>query len=184
VQWPALEELRAIVFDFDGVFTDNGVYVFEDGREAVRCDRADGLGVEILQRVCKRAGIALELLVLSKEKNPVVQARAQKLGLDCIHATNDKLHALSSALTRDQPQADALAGVMYIGNDVNDLAVMRRSSFSVAPADAHPLVRQCATVVMPQRGGHGFVRAVIEQLLGMHSWPVERVEELFTDGVR
>ena len=73
----SLEELilrvRLIAFDFDGVFTDNMVYVFEDGTEAVRCFRSDGIGLQKL----KRAGI--KTVIISTEANPVVSARARKL---------------------------------------------------------------------------------------------------------
>ena len=82
------EKIAALVMDFDGVFTDNHVVVFQDGREAVICDRGDGWGIGKLKKT------GLPVLILSTETNPVVQARANKLGLPCIQGQADKGHAL------------------------------------------------------------------------------------------
>ena len=79
-----------VVFDFDGVFTNNKVIVSEDGKESVVCDRSDGLGIMML----KAAGIPS--FILSKEKNPVVSARAKKLGLEVMQGIDHKLQILSS----------------------------------------------------------------------------------------
>ena len=67
---------KLIVFDFDGVFTDNLVYVLEDGREMVRCSREDSLGVDALK------ARKIPMMILSTETNPVVAARAKKLKVD------------------------------------------------------------------------------------------------------
>ena len=89
-----LDAVTFVVFDFDGVFTDNRVLVMEDGREAVFCSRADGLGLQALVR----SGVGC--LVLSTETNPVVSARAAKLGLECVQGLGDtKWEALQRILT-------------------------------------------------------------------------------------
>jgi YrbI family 3-deoxy-D-manno-octulosonate 8-phosphate phosphatase len=178
VRWPAPERLHTIVFDFDGVFTDNAVYVDADGREQVRCDRADGLALDWLRRYRKRRSTALEILIVSTERNPVVAARARKLKLTCRQGVRDKLAALTAMLRRRQLRdADPFKGLLFLGNDLNDLAVMRRAGFSVAPSDAHPLVRRAASAVLPQAGGRGFVRAAIERLLGVHDMSREELDE-------
>ena len=73
---PLPDPVLLVVFDFDGVFTDNKVYTAQDGTETVMCDRRDGLGVKML----RERGI--DMFILSLEANPVVEARARKLGLD------------------------------------------------------------------------------------------------------
>src|SRR5687768_1131822 len=82
--------VRLIAFDFDGVFTDNSVYVFQDGTEAVKCDRSDGIGLRKLE--------ALEILpiIISTEPNPVVTVRSTKLRIRCIQGCTDKRAALDS----------------------------------------------------------------------------------------
>lgn len=84
------KEIKLIVFDFDGVFIDNRVLVLQDGTEGVFCNRSDGLGIEL----AKRAG--LKVLVISKEKNPVVSACCRKLNIPCLQACNNKSEALKA----------------------------------------------------------------------------------------
>lgn len=180
--FPTHATIHTVVFDFDGVFTDNKVWVDQDGRESVRCDRGDGLAFDLVRAYQRRGQIKAELFILTKEANPVVLARARKLKLDCYHGVNDKLGFMVEYLSTRLPgQADPFAGLVYLGNDLNDLPLMRRAGFAVAPADAHPMVCNIAHFVMPQRGGEGFVRAFIERLLGINNLSKEEIDELVSD---
>lgn len=176
---PSLPDIHTVAFDFDGVFTDNKVWVDQDGRESVRCDRADGLAFDLV-RAFKRLGrLDADFFILSKETNPVVLARARKLKLDCRHGVADKLGYMTNYLADRSPgNGDPFAGLVYLGNDLNDLPLMRRAGFSVAPADAHPLVGGAADLVMPQMGGEGFVRSFIEVLLGINQLSTKELDEL------
>lgn len=181
-EWPDLATLHTVMFDFDGVFTDNTVYVSEDGRESVRCNRADGLALDWLRRYARRRHPPLEICILSTETNAVVSARARKLQVACMQAVGDKLAHVIGCLRRDRPEdAEPFRGLLYAGNDVNDLPIMRRAGFSVAPLDADPRVRAVASVVLPYRGGHGFVRALVEQLLGVAGLTGDQLDELVSD---
>jgi len=157
------QAIHTIFFDFDGVFTNNKVYVNENGEESVRCDRADGLGIDILRGFLKTKKIPLDYFILSKERNKVVEARAKKLRVPCIYGVDDKASYLIEHFKNNKALLD---GVVYVGNDLNDLQAMKISGFSYAPKDAHPLITQSAQFVMPRNGGDGFVRAVIEHLIG------------------
>jgi N-acylneuraminate cytidylyltransferase len=150
------ERVAALILDFDGVFSDDKVYVFQDGREAVRCDRMDGMGIGLL----KKAG--LPIWVLSTEPNPVVQARATKLGIPCLHGLGDKDQALSQLL---QEQGIEPAQVVYVGNDVNDLPCMALVGCAVAVADAHPAVLAQADITLEHNGGDGAIREICELIL-------------------
>lgn len=152
--WP--RPLEMVVFDFDGVFTDNRVLVLEDGREAVACNRGDGMGLAML----RAAGVPI--VVLSTEMNPVVNARCRKLHLECKHGLDDKQAALV-ALAREKNVN--LQGVVYVGNDVNDLGCMEAAGFAVAVADAHPEALAKADWVLAHGGGAGAVREVCDLLL-------------------
>lgn len=179
---PALDNIHTIVFDFDGVFTDNMVWVDQDGRELVRCDRRDGLAFDMLRAFVKRRELALETFILSKETNPVVRARAKKLQLACCSATGDKLGFMCEHLAARLPETqDVFAGLLYVGNDLNDLPLMRKAGFGVAPADAHPKVLEVADLVLPERGGESFVRALIERLLGINHMANEDLDELVSN---
>lgn len=148
--------IAAVVFDFDGVFTDNRVYVAEDGRETVACDRGDGWGLGEL----RRAGVPM--IVLSTETNPVVRARCAKLGLEVRHGLDDKLAELRAWAGE---RGVALAHVVYVGNDRNDVACLEAVGCGVVVADAHPSARAVARVVLARPGGHGAVREVTDLVL-------------------
>ena len=150
------KDVDLIVYDFDGVMTDNRVIVFQDGTESVVVNRADGLGVARL-----RAG-GIPQLILSTETNPVVKVRAAKLGLEVISSCNDKKHALMNYC--EQNDYD-LQKVLYVGNDLNDLEVMKIAGFPVAPADACPEVLAVAKLITMAKGGEGVIREISDFLI-------------------
>jgi YrbI family 3-deoxy-D-manno-octulosonate 8-phosphate phosphatase len=147
------ESMAALVLDFDGVFTDNKVIVFQDGREAVVCNRGDGWGLAQLKR------LGVPIFVLSTEENPVVQARCDKLGLSCLHGSRDKLASLREWLSAKQMD---IAQIVYVGNDVNDLDCLRAVGCGVAVGDSHPQVRAVAKIVLAAPGGQGAIREIAE----------------------
>ena len=152
-----------VVFDFDGVMTDNRVLVAEDGRESVFCSRADGLGVQMLLR----AGVGC--LVLSTETNPVVSARAAKLGVECVQGLGDAKGEALRGILRDR--ALDPAAVAYVGNDVNDIECLRQVGVAICVADAWPAVRRVARFVTARRGGDGAVREVCDLVLAARAGP-------------
>jgi 3-deoxy-D-manno-octulosonate 8-phosphate phosphatase (KDO 8-P phosphatase) len=143
---PLLARIRLAVFDFDGVFTDNRVWVDEDGRESLAFSRSDGLGLRRLDEV------GVRYLILSMEQNPIVGARAQKLRADCLQGVGDKL-----AVLRERA-GEALENVAYVGNDINDADCLRAVGLPVVPADAWPEVKPLARWVLSRPGGAGCVR--------------------------
>ena len=112
-----ISRLKIVAFDFDGVFTDNSVYLFEDGREAVRCSRSAGPGLRKLE------SIGLVPLVISTETNPVVSRRCEKLAIRCMQACADKGAAVESLAAEFGIRLDQIA---FVGNDVNDLPALTR----------------------------------------------------------
>ncbi|MDN3295913.1 acylneuraminate cytidylyltransferase [Streptomyces ficellus] len=154
---PALHDVDAVVLDFDGTQTDDRVLVDRDGRELVAVHRGDGLGVAAL----RRAGVPL--LILSTEKNPVVAARARKLGVPVLHGVDRKDLALKQWCDENaiDPQR-----VLYAGNDVNDLPCFGLVGWPVAVATAHDSVRAAARAVTATPGGAGAIREIAAWLLG------------------
>ena len=152
-----VEPVTFVVFDFDGVMTDNRVLVAEDGRESVFCSRADGLGVQMLAR----AGVGC--LILSTETNPVVSARAAKLGVECVQGLGDAKGEALRGILRDRGIDPA--AVAYVGNDVNDVECLRQVGVPVCVADAWPAARRAARFVTARRGGDGAVREVCDLVL-------------------
>jgi N-acylneuraminate cytidylyltransferase len=152
---PFPEDPCLVVFDFDGVMTDNRVWVGEHGDEWVACNRSDGLGLERLRR------LGLDLFVLSTEPNSVVASRCRKLGLPFEQGVRDKADRLQSLL---RERGVAPSDVVYVGNDINDTDCMRIVGCGVAVADAHPDVRRAADVRLTRPGGHGAVRELCDRL--------------------
>jgi 3-deoxy-D-manno-octulosonate 8-phosphate phosphatase (KDO 8-P phosphatase) len=148
--------LRLVVFDFDGVFTDNRVLVMDDGHEAVFCSRADGLGLEKLRKS------GMQLLVISTETNPVVSKRCQKLKIDCIQGCEDKLAVLQEEISR---RGVAPGEVAFMGNDENDFACMRNVGLPVAVADAYPEIKSVSKIITSCLGGHGAVREFCDLII-------------------
>ncbi|MGI9457204.1 MAG: KdsC family phosphatase [Aeoliella sp.] len=146
-------KIDAVVFDFDGVFTDNRVLVTEEGKEAAFCNRGDGMGIGRLKKT------GMPLLVLSKEPVPIVVHRCKKLGLECLHGVDDKLPLLTDWLTN---RGGKLENTVYIGNDVNDLECLTACGCGVVPADAHPDVLSAAQLILTKPGGHGAVRELCD----------------------
>ncbi|MGA0532050.1 cytidylyltransferase domain-containing protein [Hansschlegelia sp. KR7-227] len=149
--------VKALVMDFDGVFTDDRVLVDETGREAVFASRSDGMGLTRLQKLTD-----IRLLILSKEPNPVVSARGRKLKIEVRQGIDDKLPELDRWLAEHRL---ARADAAYIGNDVNDLACMEAVGFPVAPADARPEALAIARYVTAKPGGQGALRELCEKLI-------------------
>jgi N-acylneuraminate cytidylyltransferase len=149
------DDVRLIVTDFDGVITDNRVWTDQDGREVVVATRADSMRVRDLREH------GVEVVILSSETNPVVQARAGKMGVEAIHGVDlrGKGTALLELLARKKVTA---AQTIYIGNDLNDLPCFEIAGWSVAVADSAAEAIRAADLVLSRRGGEGAVREVCE----------------------
>ena len=151
----AVQRVKLLGIDFDGVMTDNSVFVFEDGREAVRCSRFDGFGLKRLR------SLDIEAMIISTEKNPVVSARAKKLGVACIQSVDDKVAVLQELLSErglDWSQAG------FIGYDINDAGVLERVGLPVVVADAHPSINTIQAFQTTVRGGYGAVRELCDKI--------------------
>jgi YrbI family 3-deoxy-D-manno-octulosonate 8-phosphate phosphatase len=149
----AIRKIRLVAFDFDGVFTDNMVYVLQDGSEAVRCNRSDGIGLQKLNRM------GIETIIISTESNPVVSARAQKLKIRCIQNCEDKRQTLTNVAEEFGISLDEIA---FVGNDINDRSCLTSVGFPIVVQDAHPEVISLAAYRTEAGGGHGAVREICD----------------------
>ncbi len=160
--------IHTIVFDFDGVFTDNKVLVSEEGTEFVKCSRADGLGIDMLRDFIDKKKLDIDSFVLSTESNDVVKLRCKKLKLKCFNGVNNKKEFLQKyLLSRGKNEIYTFKGLVYLGNDLNDFESMISAGVSVCPCDAHEKIKEISTIVIEKQGGEGFVRYFIEALLGL-----------------
>jgi YrbI family 3-deoxy-D-manno-octulosonate 8-phosphate phosphatase len=118
--------------------------------------RSDGMGIAML----RRAGIPV--LALSTERNPVVTARASKLGMAVRQGVEDKAAALVEWITENDLDP---ARVAYVGNDVNDLECLRAVGWPIVVPEAHPQARALARTVLSRPGGAGAVRDLCDRVL-------------------
>ncbi len=151
------DPVEAIVFDFDGVMTDNTVYVSEDGKEAVRCSRGDGWGINRM----RKAGI--RMAVMSTEMNDVVQSRCEKLKIECFHQLGDRKIDRFRAWCAEKNLT--IGHVVYVGNDENDIECLKTAGTGVVPADAHTSAAGVADLVLSAEGGRGAVRELCDMIL-------------------
>lgn len=152
------KKIELIILDFDGVITDNKVWTDQDGREMVAAYRSDSIRI----RELRAQGI--EVMVLSSEPNPVVAARAKKMGVEAVHGVGlqDKGRVMREILTQKNIPAE---NVIYVGNDLNDLPCFEVAGWSVAVADAFPEVLRAADFVLTKAGGQGAVRELCDLIL-------------------
>jgi N-acylneuraminate cytidylyltransferase len=155
---PMPQKVQLVICDFDGVITDNRVWVDQDGREMVAAYRSDSPRVKDL----RERGI--EVMIISSEPNPVVLARAKKMGVEAIHNVGfqDKGRVMREVLAQKNIPAE---NVIYIGNDINDLPCFEIAGWSVAVADAYPEVIRAADYVLKLPGGHGALRELCDLIL-------------------
>jgi len=153
-----VNKLQFLVFDFDGVFTDNLVYVSEYGDESVVCNRSDGLGI------AKIKDLNLPMYVISTETNPVVAKRCEKLKIACIQGCDNKLSTLKNLVLNAGYQMENVA---YVGNDINDKQCLESVGLPILVKDAHPDVLHLAKYTTNKLGGHGAVREVCDLIFNI-----------------
>jgi hypothetical protein len=107
--------------------------------------------------------------------------RAYVVPIACHQGVSDKLKYLKQLLSKRFPNnKNYFAGLIYLGNDLNDFSVMDCAGFAVAPSDAHSKIIEIADIVYKERGGHGFIRAFIEDLLDIKKLSKEHIYELIS----
>jgi 3-deoxy-D-manno-octulosonate 8-phosphate phosphatase (KDO 8-P phosphatase) len=145
-----------IIYDFDGVMTDNTVIIDQNGHESVIVNRSDGLAISELSRY------NIKQIIVSTERNPIVQKRAEKLGIPCINAVENKKDVVLKYLEEQKIDKDK---VVYVGNDINDMDIMLSIGCPVAPLDAHESIRKISKFVTKSAGGKGVVRELLDILV-------------------
>jgi YrbI family 3-deoxy-D-manno-octulosonate 8-phosphate phosphatase len=155
-----IRRIRLIAFDFDGVFTDNKVYLTQDGQEMVCCWRGDGIGLQALSR------LAIGTVIISTEINPVVSTRAKKLGIPCQQGCHDKLAVLERLAVE---RGLTLEQIAFVGNDINDLACLAKVGLPIIVGDSHPDIRPYGCYRTRTPGGRGAVREVCDLIASVIS---------------
>lgn len=174
-----LSNYHTLIFDFDGVFTNNKVYINELGIESIRCDKSDSLGFNLLNAFIKKHKLDLQYFVITKEKNKVVKSRLNKLKINSYQGIDNKLDFIKNYLTQRFGETDnSKEGVIYIGNDLNDLESILFTGFSFCPKDAHKIIKDHVKKIINKEGGNGFIRNFIEKIIKLDNLSLADICEL------
>ena len=164
--------LQMLLLDVDGVLTDGGIILIGGETEAKRFDVQDGMGVNLARVAGLKVGI------VTSRTSPVVERRARELNLDELFQGVGRKSDVLDQLLQKYGISDSQAA--YIGDDIQDLPIMRRVGLPIAVLNAVQAVKDCSVYVTTASGGHGAVREVVEWLLDLRG-DRERVYKLFAE---
>ena len=154
----ALQKIKFLLLDVDGVMTDGGMYVSEHGDQLKKYNTKDGMGLLQL----KDRGIQIGI-ISSGFSEKMVKQRADLLGINhCYVGRTPKMHILQEWLSELQLSFDEIA---MIGDDINDLEIIKSVGFSACPKDAVSVVKSHANVILSKNGGDGCIREFIDVYL-------------------
>jgi 3-deoxy-D-manno-octulosonate 8-phosphate phosphatase (KDO 8-P phosphatase) len=148
-----LQKVKLVIFDFDGVFTDNSVYISQNGIESVKCHRSDGLGISRLR------SLKIPTYIISTESNIVVSVRAQKLKIPVFQNIKDKSETVK-LLCKDL--SIKLENTMFVGNDINDIPALKICGFPFAVKDCYDEIKPYVKFITENNGGEGAVREICD----------------------
>ena len=151
-----LDDVDALIFDFDGVLTDNRVHLDQNGNEWVSCNRSDGLAFALLRKLRKPT------YIISTETNKVVAARAKKLKIPVLFGVQDKCEILKKLSLKKKFNLDR---TLYVGNDLNDYEALKLCGYSACPSDSHKKIKKISTFKLDAKGGFGVARELLEEIL-------------------
>lgn len=156
------KNIRLILTDNDGVLTDTGVYYSEKGEELKRFSIRDGMGVERLREICN-----IETGIITGENSGSVKKRAEKLKIVHLYLNAKKKHELFPQILKENDLAPE--NIAYIGDDLNDLEIIKMCSLTACPGDAMIDVRHQVDYVCEHKGGNGAFREFAELIIALNT---------------
>ena len=154
-------EVELVIFDFDGVMTDNSVLVSEEGFEFVICSRGDGMGIKRL------ANTGIKICVISTECNPVVTKRCEKLNIPCKQNIENKEMAVLETCNEFNISSQK---TLFLGNDINDIPAFKSVGIPVGVADSYKEVIPFIIYQTNKKGGKGAVREICDLIYNSRNW--------------
>ncbi len=153
-------KIKLLITDCDGVLTDGGVYVSAEGEELKKFNLRDGMGVERLRKVC-----GIDTGIMTGENSPIVSKRAEKLQIKHLYLhIKDKKACLTEILLMHNLKAEEIA---YIGDDLNDLEVIRMAGLTASPSDGNSLIKETVDYICGLPGGAGAFREFAELIIAL-----------------
>lgn len=149
--------IKLIITDIDGVWTDGGMYYDKKGNELKKFNTSDSAGVAFLK------AIKLPVAIITGEDTEIVKHRAEKLKIEYLFiAKRNKLKTATELVNR---LGISLREVAFLGDDINDIPLLKEAGLSAVPANAKPYVKRHAGWVLKSNGGDGAFREFVERIL-------------------
>ena len=152
-----LKYIKLVVLDFDGVFTDGGIYMDTNSQGFRRFDVKDGLGIKLLQKN------NFIVAIISGSNSQIIDKRAKALGIKIVRqGISNKLKILRGIQDGLNIKKEE---TIFLGDDINDLTVLPNVSLFIVPSDAHSGCKRYASYISKYKGGNGFIREIVDNLL-------------------
>lgn len=149
-----MKNIKIFITDCDGVLTDAGMYYFSNGLEAKKFNTRDGMAFSILRKKEIKIGI------ITGEDNDIIKNRAKKLNMDFLYigvsAKEDLLDEICKKYSVNKEN------ILYVGDDLNDLEIMKNVGYSCCPADACQEIKEIANYNCIKSGGDGVIREIVD----------------------
>ena len=152
-----LKNAKLLIFDFDGVMSDGGIYINNQGDSFRKLDVKDGLGIKLLQSE------GIKIAIISGSSSQTIDIRAKSLEINIIRTgIANKLMELKNIQKTLKIKKDE---TIYLGDDINDLCVKNDVSLFAVPSDAHDACKEKANFISQKLGGKGFIREMADNIL-------------------
>ena len=152
-----MKNIKLIALDVDGTLTDGKIYYDSNGNEMKAFDAKDGMAIS------QASKNGIDIAVITGRNSSIVERRAKELGVKHIYqGIHSKVGTLECILNNLKLTFDE---VMYIGDDINDIEIMRKVRYSACPIDAVNEVKEISNIISSKGGGEGAVREIIETVL-------------------
>lgn len=155
-----LKEIQTLIFDVDGVFTDNSLYLLEGHEPMRKMNVKDGYALQLAVKS------GFQIAVITGGRSNAVKERFEGLGVkDVFMGAEDKMKVYESFIQEHGIDPET---ILYMGDDIPDRVVMGAVGLSCCPQDATDAVKEVSNYISPYKGGEGCVRDILEQLLKLH----------------
>ena len=163
-------KIKLVITDVDGVLTDTGVYYSGKGEELKRYSIRDGMGMERLKEL-----VNVETAIMTRENTEIVSSRAKKLQINKLYlGVQEKEKTFDEIISSNHLKADEVA---FIGDDTNDISIMKKVGLSACPGDATKFAKEIADVIMKSKGGNGAFRDFAELIIEAKQKKIKRVKK-------
>ena len=150
-------DVKVVITDVDGVLTDGGMYYSTNGEMLKKFNTRDGMGVEILRNN------KIPVIIMTRENSKIVISRAKKLLIDDVNVGIKKKEMLLSKICKKYQINKE--NVAYIGDDINDLEILKQVGFSASPSDGITIVKKESDYLCKSKGGEGVLREVADLII-------------------